>query len=70
MTILVPPDDPNVLRYMGSLHHLLTRSFQPMRRITIETINDEKAIRSPYVDTLRASFELMVDYKNVILYRK
>jgi len=70
VTILVPPDDPNVQRYMGSLHHLLTRSFQPMRRITIETINDEKAIRSPYVDALRTSFELMVDYKNVILYRK
>jgi hypothetical protein len=41
-----------------------------MRRITIETINDEKAIRSPYVDAMRTSFELMVDYKNVILYRK
>jgi ATP-dependent Lhr-like helicase len=70
LTVLVPPDDPNVLSYMGPLHHLLTRSFQPMRRITIETINDEKATRSPYVETLRASFELMVDYKNVILYRK
>jgi ATP-dependent Lhr-like helicase len=70
MTILVPHDDPNVLRYMEPLHHLLTRSFQPMRRITIETINDEKAIHSPYVDALRTSFELMVDYKNVILYRK
>jgi ATP-dependent Lhr-like helicase len=70
LTILVPPDDPNLPRYMGPLRHLLTRSFQPMRRVTIETINDEKAIRSPYVDALRTSFELMVDYKHVILYRQ
>ena len=55
---------------MSPLHHLLTRQFQPVRRITIETINNEEAAHSPYVDVLRTAFDVAIDYKNVILYRK
>jgi ATP-dependent Lhr-like helicase len=70
LTFNVPPDDPRLPEYMGVLRHLLTRQFQPVKRIAIETINDEKAPQSPYVDALRTSFDVLVDYRNVNLYRK
>ena len=66
----VPHDDPLMQEYLGVLHHLLKREFQPLRRITIETINGEDAARSPYADPLRTAFEVTVDYKHLILYRK
>ena len=66
----VPCDDPEMQEFLGVLHHLLKREFQPLRRITIETINGEDAARSPYADPLRTAFEVTVDYKHLILYRK
>jgi ATP-dependent Lhr-like helicase len=33
----VPENSPHLQSYLGVLHHLLTRRFQPMRRIVIET---------------------------------
>ncbi len=66
----VPCDDPQMQEYLGVLHHLLKREFQPIHRITIETINGEDAARSPYADPLRTAFEVTVDYKHLILYRK
>lgn len=66
----VPCDDPQMQEFLGVLHHLLRREFQPLRRITIETINGEDAARSPYADPLRSAFEVTVDYKHLILYRK
>jgi ATP-dependent Lhr-like helicase len=69
LTFHVPHDDPDLQSYLGPLHHLLTRSFRPLRRITIETINGAAAYRSPYVDALRVSFEVVIDPKQVTLYR-
>ncbi|MFH1488247.1 MAG: DEAD/DEAH box helicase [Pseudomonadota bacterium] len=70
LTFHVPPEDQDIHRYLGPLRHLLTRAFQPLRRIVVETINQEKAPKSPYVDVLRTAFEVSVDYRQVILYRK
>ena len=70
LTFHVPPDDPDLQRYLCSLRHLLTRRFRPLHRITIETINEDHAVRSPYLDALRASFDVMIDYKSVILCRR
>ncbi len=70
LTFNVAPDDPHLPEYLSPLRHMLTRQFQPLHRITIETINDEKAIRSPYVDVLRTVFDVHRDYKGVTLYRK
>jgi ATP-dependent Lhr-like helicase len=70
LTFRVPPDDPHLPEYFSSLRHLLTRKSQPLRRIIIETINGEKAVESPYVDALRTGFDVMIDFKNVILCRK
>ena len=66
----VPPDHERLTEYLGFLHHLLTRQFQPLRRVVIETINGEDAARSPYVDMLTVAFDVATDYKNVVLYRK
>ena len=48
----------------------LTRPFQPLRRVAIETINNEKAPKSPYLDVLRTGFDISVEHQNVTLYRK
>ena len=66
----VPHDDPQMQECLGVLHHLLRREFQPMPRITIETINGDDAARSPYADELRTAFDVTIDYKHLILYRK
>jgi ATP-dependent Lhr-like helicase len=70
LIINVAPDDPNLPEYMVVLRHLLTRKFQPMKRISIETINGEKALHSPYIPALRTFSDVAVDYKHVTLYRK
>ena len=70
LKINVPHDDPQIQEYLGVLHHLLRREFQPIPRITIETINGDDAARSPYADELRTAFEVAIDYKFLILYRK
>jgi ATP-dependent Lhr-like helicase len=70
LSFFVPHHDPGLPNYFISLHHLLTRKFQPMKRIVIETINGEKATGSPYIEALRTTFDVSVDPKEVVLYRK
>ncbi len=66
----VPVDASHMESYLGLLHHLLTRRFQPMRRIVIETINGEDASRSPYAEALKISFDVSPDFKNLVLYQR
>ena len=68
LTFHVPPDDPRLHEILAPLRHLFTRRFKPLRRITIEKINGEEAPRSPFLDALRISFEVLVDYKKVTLF--
>ncbi len=70
LEIHAEPDNPNLPRYFGFLHHLLTRKFQPMRRIAIETINDEPAAASAFLGPLRVAFDADVDYRTVTIFRK
>jgi len=70
LTIDAEATDPMMTQYLAPLRHMLTRSFQPVSRLTIETINDEDAAKSPYVDALRTAFDAMVDYRTVVLYRQ
>jgi len=62
-------DDESLPYYLAPLHHLLTRSFRPLRKIALESINEEKATKSPYLDALRTAFDLTVDHKKLILYQ-
>jgi ATP-dependent Lhr-like helicase len=70
LRFLVPSNDPDLPHYVATWHRLLSRKFQPLRRIDIETINDEVPFESPYLPALRTSFEVTADYRNVTLYRK
>jgi len=65
----VDKDDTDIQSYLGVLRHLLARQFRPLKQITVKTINGRDAARSPYVDALRIAFDVMIDYKQVILYR-
>ena len=70
LTFNVAVDDPQIQEYLIVFRHLLTRRFRPLRQITVETINEEDASRNPFVDVLRVSFDVLVDYKHLVLYRK
>jgi ATP-dependent helicase Lhr and Lhr-like helicase len=70
LTFHVGADDPEIQSYLGVLRHLLSRQFQPRRQITVETINDIPAAKSPFVDVLQVSFDVLTEYKQVVLYRK
>jgi ATP-dependent Lhr-like helicase len=69
LTFHVPVDDPHFSEYLCVLRHLLTRRFQPLKRIAVETINGERAVESPYLTSLRSSFEASVDPHELSLYR-
>lgn len=70
LTFYVAESDPDIQSFLGVLKHLTSRQFQPRQQITVETINGEPASRSPYADALRISFDILVEHKNVVLYRK
>ena len=50
-------------RYFDVFRHLLTRDVHPLSYISLETINDEKARRSPWLDVFRQLFEVNVGVK-------
>ena len=66
----VPADDDRIASYFGPLKHLLYRDVQPVRTVTIETINGQDVAASDYLDVLRTMFEVRIDYKAVMLYRQ
>lgn len=70
LVIFAAPDDPYLAEYWGFGLHLLARDFMPLSRITIESINGDEAAHSPYLDVLRTLFDVVVDYKNVVVYKK
>ena len=68
--ILIAPDDPRLTQAFGFFHSRLQRHFQPDKRIVIETINQQNANRSPYLDSLKLGFDVWVDHKHVVLQRR
>jgi ATP-dependent Lhr-like helicase len=70
LTFQVSPEDFHLDKYLEVFRHLLNRKFRPVRRIVVETINDEAASRSPYLEALRRGFEVSAGHRNVTLYRK
>ena len=70
LTFHEPPEDPRIQEYLIVLRHLLTREFQALHTITVETVNDQDAAQSPYVEAFRVGFDVRMDYKAVKLFRK
>jgi len=66
----IEPEDPAVVPAIAVLHHLFTRRFQPLRRITVESINGTAASKSKYGETLGREFDVVVDMEKIVLYRK
>ena len=54
ITFHVEPGVPHMPEYLSLFKTLLQRDFNPLKKIIIETINDEPASKSPYADDLRA----------------
>lgn len=50
--------------------HLLGRRIDPMRSITVETINGQDAAYSPYLDVLRDRFDTTLETRTVTVYRR
>ena len=70
LTIALGPDDPDLPACLGPLTHLLSRRFRPLTRIKVERINGEPAAKSPYLDALRTCFEVSVDFREVLLWKR
>lgn len=70
LKFLVPPDHERLNEYLKVLHHMMYRSFDPVRKLTIETINDEPAVSSPYLKCLEETFNILRDYKSVMIQRE
>jgi ATP-dependent Lhr-like helicase len=70
LTVNVESNDPRLTEYFAFLEHLLCRRSQPLRQITIERINQVDAAQSAYIDALQIAFDVIIDYKQVTLYRR
>ncbi len=70
LTFFIPPEDLAISSALAPLHHLLSRPFQPLRRLVVEKINGEKAPRSPYLNALENAFDITADHRQVILYKQ
>ena len=53
LDIFAGPEEPNLEEYFSLFKNLLTREFNPLQKIVIETINGEPATRRPYGDALK-----------------
>lgn len=70
LTVSLEPDDPRLPEVYGVLRHLLLRTFEPRRKVTIDTINGTATARSPYLASLRDVFDIVADYKSVYIQRR
>ncbi|WP_052515494.1 DEAD/DEAH box helicase [Dethiosulfatarculus sandiegensis] len=70
LTFFKPAQDPANPLYLGPLENMLGRSFNPQSRILVKTINQKPAAQSPYLNDLAQIFEVVADYKDVVLYKK
>ena len=70
LEIRVGPDHPSLGEYLGFLKVLLTRQFEPRRSVTVETINGEPAVGSPYAETLTRGFQATREQRAIRLRRR
>ncbi len=67
ITFFEEAEHPRMPDYAGVFVHLLTRSFQPRISLRVEIINDVPAPRSPYLEALRARFDVAPSPQHVTL---
>lgn len=69
LELLVPADDPHITEYLSFFRVLLTREFNPVKRVMVESINGKPAASSPYAAPLR-SFGFQGAYQGLELWRQ
>jgi ATP-dependent Lhr-like helicase len=47
------PGDAHLQEYLALFQELLSREFNPLRSVRVETINGEPALRSPYAEAMK-----------------
>lgn len=67
LTIQAPPDSAHIPDYLAFFKVLLTRQFNPLSRIQVQTINDAPATQSPYALMLK-TFGFIRDYRYLTLW--
>ena len=70
LDVRVGADHPHMADYFEVLKVLLTRDFQPLKSIEIETVNGEAARESPYCAVLGEIFRLTRDVRSVKLWKR
>lgn len=70
LDIRVPPDHPHLSDYVGFMKTLLTRQFNPLKLIELETINGVPAPQSPYTHTIAGLFTSTRDHRTIKLRRE
>ncbi|GFO55210.1 hypothetical protein GMSM_22170 [Geomonas sp. Red276] len=65
----VPPDDPRLPEYLAFFKILLTREFNPLKRVSVLSINGKAAASSPYGRPLR-EFGFEESYDGLELWRR
>ncbi len=70
LTFFVDEDNDHLSEYLGVLRHLIYRSFQPLRKLEIETINEMPARSSPWLPVIENCFQVVKDHRSVYIERK
>ena len=70
LEIRVDVDHPHLLDYFSVLKGLLTREFQPLSSLEVETIAGEPALGSPYLEPLGELFRLTRETRSVRLWKR
>lgn len=69
VTINVEPNHPRLHEYLEVFKVLVSREFQPVKYVSIETINDQPVIESPFKEPLK-DFGFHKDYKAMTLVKR
>jgi len=69
LLIKAEPDDPALHAYFAFCKTLLTRQFNPLKSIVVESVNGRPALESPYKTALQ-SIGFTREYKSLILRRQ
>jgi ATP-dependent Lhr-like helicase len=67
LTLAPSPDDPRLPDLLAPLRLQLERRVRPVLQIAVETINGLPAAQSPYLDALRAVFDVVPNSPRVFL---
>jgi ATP-dependent Lhr-like helicase len=70
LDIAVGPDHPDLARYLGFLTNLLGRAESPVRRVDLETVNNQPATASHYRPVLSTLFHVTRQATSLRLSRK